>query len=82
MVGGDSTTLTLTAIVRTDDTSLTITGEAVTDLANYASGTSVTSVSGVDATDQNNVPNGCKRKVFSVSRGTDERKFLRIKVVK
>jgi len=82
VVGGDSEALTLTAIVRTDDTSLTITGEAVTDLANYASGTSVTSVDGVDAADQTYVPNGCKRKVFSVSRGTDGRKFLRIRVTK
>ena len=78
-VGGDATTLTLTAIVRTDDTSLTITGEASGDLS---AGWSSTGVNVGNAASQVGVPQGCTRKVFSVARGTDERKFLRIKVVK
>jgi hypothetical protein len=83
VVGGDSEALTLTAIVRTDDTSLTITGEAVTSLADYSPGGAISTVNGSDVgVDQTGVPSGCKRKVFSVDRGTDDRKFLRIRVTK
>ncbi|NBS15142.1 MAG: hypothetical protein EBT57_10160, partial [Verrucomicrobia bacterium] len=78
VVGGDGNTLTLTAIVRTDDTSLTITGEASTDLS---SGWSSAGVNVGNASSQVGVPQGCTRKVFSVARGTDERKFIRIKAV-
>ena len=58
--------LVITAIVRTDNSSLTVVGQAVTDLGNYASGTRVTTVNGVETTDQTDVPTGHKRKTFSV----------------
>ena len=70
--------LVITAIVRTDNLSLTVVGQAVTDLANYASGTGVTTVNGVETTDQTGVPTGHKRKTFSVAQGSDARKFIRL----
>jgi hypothetical protein len=78
-VGGDANTLTLTAIVRTDDSTVAITGEASTDLS---TGWNSTGVSVSNAASQAGVPQGCTRKVFSVSRGTDDKKFIRIKVTK
>jgi hypothetical protein len=71
--------LVITAIVRTDDSNLTVVGEAVTNLAHYTSGTSVVEVQGVDSPDQGGVPTGCKRRTFSVSQGSDAKKFLRLK---
>jgi hypothetical protein len=70
--------LVITAIVRTDNSNLTVVGQAVTDLANYASNTSVTVVQGVEIADQSGVPAGHKRKTFSVAQGTDARKFMRL----
>jgi hypothetical protein len=71
--------LVITAIVRTDDSNLTVVGESVTNLGNYASGTSVVEVQGVDAADQGGVPVGSKRRTFSVGQGSDTKKFLRLK---
>jgi len=76
----DSTSLSITAIVRTDDTTLTVVGQAVTNLADYASSELVVQVEG-DATgiDQTDVPAGCTKKKFSVARGDAGKKFLRLK---
>jgi hypothetical protein len=72
--------LVITAIVRTDNPKLTVVGEAVTNLGNYASGTSVVEVQGVDAADQDGVPEGCKRRTFSVAiEGSVTKMFLRLK---
>jgi len=79
VVGGDNETLTLTAIVRTDDNSLTIVGEAS---ANLMTGWGSEVVSVANTADQSGVPTGCSRKVFSVSRGADKSKFLRLRVMK
>jgi len=70
--------LVITAIVRTDNSSLTVVGQAVTDLANYVSGTGVTTVNGVETTDQAGVPTGHKRKTFSVAQGSDAKNFIRL----
>ncbi len=72
--------LVITAIVRTDNSSLTVVGQAVTDLANYVSGTEVTTVNGVETTDQAGVPvpPGHKRKTFSVAQDSDTKKFMRL----
>ena len=70
--------LVITAIVRTDNSSLTVVGQAVTDLASYASGTGVTTVNGVETTDQVGVPTGHKRKTFSVAQGSDAKNFIRL----
>jgi len=73
--------LVLTAIVRVDDAKLTVVGEAVTDLGNYASGSAVTTVNGSSAgVDQTGVPTGCQRQTFTVAQGGDLKKFLRLKV--
>ena len=75
--GGD---LVLTAIVRVDDPKLTVVGEAVTDLANYATGSLATTVVGSAlGVDQTGVPVGCEKQTFKVLQGTDTRKFLRVK---
>ena len=73
--------LVITAIVRTDNPNkLTVVGEAVTDLDNYASGTSVDEVRGEEAADQDGVPDGCMRMTFSVAiEGSVAKKFLRLK---
>jgi hypothetical protein len=72
--------LVLTAIVRTDDPKLAVVGEVVTSLANYASGTSVTEVTGsASGIDQTGVPAGFEKRAFTVPQGADTRKFLRLK---
>ena len=73
--------LVITAIVRTDNPNkLTVVGEAVTDLDNYASGTSVDEVRGEEAADQDGVPDGCMRMTFSVAiEGSVAKMFLRLK---
>ena len=79
VVGADSETLTLTTIVRTDDNSLTIVGEASTNLT---TGWGSELVSVANTADQSSVTTGCTRRVFSVSRGADKSKFLRLRVAK
>jgi len=77
----DGTSLSITAIVRTDDpTHLTVVGQAVTNLLDYATPELVVEVVG-DATgiEQAGVPAGCTKKKFSVPRAGDGRKFLRLK---
>jgi len=69
--------LVLTAIVRVDDPKLTVVGQAVTSLANYAPGGTVVSVIGVDTVDQTGVPAGHKRQTFTVAQD-GARKFLRL----
>jgi hypothetical protein len=71
--------LVLTAIVRTDDSKLTVVAEAVTSLANYGTPASITEINGVDTADQTGVPAGHKRQTFTVAQGADTRKFLRLK---
>ena len=75
----DGTSLSITAIVRTDDTTLDVVGQAVTNLADYASSELVVQVEG-DATgiDKTDVPAGCTKKKFSVARGDAGKKFLRL----
>jgi len=71
--------LAITAIVRTNNPNLTVVGQAVTDLPNYASGTSIVTADVARDTNQTDVTNGCERRVFSVGQGTDAKKFLRLK---
>jgi len=72
--------LVITAIVRTDNPrKLTVVGQAVTDLANYASGSSIDTVPGsIVGVDQTSVPSGCQRQTFTVAQGADRSKFLRL----
>jgi hypothetical protein len=71
--------LMITAIVRTDNPKLTVVGQAVTDLANYASGSSIVTVLGSTVgVDQTSLPSGCQRQTFTVAQGADRSKFLRL----
>jgi hypothetical protein len=77
----DATTLSITAIVRTDDpTHLSVVGQAVTSLADYATPGSVVEEVVGDATgiDQTGVPTGCEKQKFSVNRAGAARMFLRL----
>jgi len=73
--------VTLTAVVRTNDTNLTIIGQSTTNLAGTWTTISPTSngVASIVSTNTNNVPNGCQRRDFSVPKDTNSRLFLRLK---
>jgi len=74
-----ATDLELSVIVRTDDPTLTITGENTTNLSTgpwLPDGVSYL----VDP-DQSGVPTGCERRLYQVARDTDVRKFLRLTAV-
>ena len=74
-----ATTLSVTAVVRTNDSNLVVTGEAVTDLSGtWGTGGTVTVTS---ASDQSNLPANCARKVFTVDTTGAAKKFLRLKAV-
>jgi hypothetical protein len=72
----DSNTLSLSAIVRTNDTNLTVVGEAGGSLTNW----STNGVSMMPSTNTSGVPDGHQRQVFSVDRtNSPTRQFLRLK---
>jgi hypothetical protein len=68
-------TLFITAIVRTNDPTLTVAGQALTDLlVGPWSTNTVTMTPG----DQTEVPTGFQRQIWSTPRGSDTKKFLRL----
>jgi autotransporter-associated beta strand protein len=71
-VAGNS--LSITAVVRTDDAKLTVSAESTTDLVTGFSGT----IAGSTAGDQSGVPSGCERKVYTVTT-SGTKTFLRLK---
>jgi len=76
VVAVDSNTLSLSAIVRTNDSKLTVVGEAGGSLTNW----STNGVSNTVAGSQVGVPEGHQRRVFSVDRTNSSTKlFLRLK---
>jgi hypothetical protein len=74
-----STTLSLTAVVRTDDQKLVITPKSVSSLNGTWSATDPV-ISVVNAADQTGLGTGLVRKVYSVERGIDKR-FLKLEAV-
>jgi hypothetical protein len=73
----DSNKLSLTAVVRTNDVSLSVVGEAGASLSSWSS----SGVSVAASLNQASVPEGCQRKVYSVDRtNSPTRQFLRLKV--
>jgi len=75
----DSSKLTLTAVVRTNDPSLNVVGEAGVNLSNW----NTNGVSNTPAGSQLNVPEGCQRRIYSVDRANSpSRQFLRLKVTR
>ena len=75
----NGSSLTMSAIVRTNDTNLTIVGQSVSDLSGIWGNLS-SNPYGVASTNTNNVPSGCQRREFTVNSGTNPRQFLRLKV--
>jgi hypothetical protein len=75
-----STTLSLTAVVRTDDSKLVITPKSVSSLSGTWSATHPV-ISVVNATDQTGLGTGLVRKVYSVERGIDSKRFLKLEAV-
>jgi len=76
----NGSTLTMTAVVRTNDTNLTVVGQSLTDLTGTWTTISPNS-QGVASTNTNgsSVPAGCQRRDFTVDGGTNKRTFLRLK---
>jgi len=73
----DSNKLSLTAVVRTNDVSLSVVGEAGASLGSWSS----SGVSVAASLNQASVPEGCQRKVYSVDRSNSPtRQFLRLRV--
>jgi endonuclease I len=71
--------LVLSALVRTDDPDLVVTGLAVDDLADFGGPSEVT-VPGERAADQAGVPEGHEHRLFRVPAGSSDRKFLRLHI--
>jgi len=74
----NGSTLTMTAVVRTNDTNVQIVGQWIPDLTGTWSNTP-TNPYGRASTNSNNVPTGCQRRDFSVEKDTNSRLFLRLK---
>jgi hypothetical protein len=71
-----SSNLSITAIVRTDDTNLAVVGQALVDLALGPWSTNGVTMS--PSPDTNGVPAGCQRQIWSTERGVAGKKFLRL----
>ena len=75
----DSSKLSLMAVVRTDDLSLSVVGEVGTDLSSWSS----IGVSVVPAASQAGVPAGYERLIYSVDRSNSpSRQFMRLSVTR
>jgi hypothetical protein len=73
----DPTKLTITALIRINDPKLNVVGEYGTTLGTWEMASPIT---GTDSSDQTGALAGVtKKKDFSVSRGTDSKKFLHLK---
>ncbi|MBU6181307.1 MAG: DUF1939 domain-containing protein [Verrucomicrobia bacterium] len=72
----NGTSVQLTAVVRDDDPSLTITAQSTTNLG----GTWTTGIQGTNDPNQNGVAAGFKRKVFTFDATTNPRAFMRIHI--
>jgi len=72
--------LSLTAVVRTDDSKLVITPKSTDSLTGTWSPTAPV-IAVTNATDQSGLGTGLVRKVYSVEQGTDSRRFLRLEAV-
>jgi hypothetical protein len=79
--GTTASTLSLTAVVRTDDlTHLVIIPKSVSSLSGTWSATDPV-ISVVNAADQTGLGTGLVRKVYTVDRGTDSKRFLKLEAV-
>ena len=76
--GYDGATLSIEALVRTDDPTLRVSGLASTDLV--AGEWSTNDVTATDIAKKPGDPADTARRVFSTPRGTDPAKFLRLRI--
>jgi hypothetical protein len=76
---GGQPVLALTVLVRINDPLLNVQAEAVASLGDFGNPAQTTVAGGVPAVDQNGVPEGFQRQVFTVP-ATANRQFLRLKV--
>ena len=75
----DSEKLSLTAIIRTNDLSLRVLGEAGVDLTSWQTN----GVSVAPTASQDGVPDGSQRRIYSVDRtNSPSRQFLRLRVTR
>ena len=70
----------LSAIVRTNDPGLTVTGQSALSLSGPWSDLAV-DPQGTPSANTDGVSEGCQRRVFSVDRGTHSKRFLRLKIL-
>jgi hypothetical protein len=75
----DANTLSISAIVRIDDAKLSVVGQSTTSLG-VSWADLVTNPTGTVSSDQSGVPTGCQRRIFSVSKGSNSKMFLRLVV--
>jgi hypothetical protein len=73
----DANTLSISAIVRIDDVKLSVVGQSATSLSGSWSNLA-TNPTGTVSSDQSGVPTGCQRRIFSVSKGSNSKMFLRL----
>lgn len=72
-----SNALSITAVVRTNDPTLTVSGQSLVNLA-----TGIWTTNEVTVTPRADpAPEGCQVQTFSIPRGTDGRKFLRLRTL-
>ena len=75
----DSEKLSLTAVIRTNDLSLSVLGEAGVDLSSWQTN----GVSVAPSASQDGVPDGSQRRIYSVDRtNSPSRQFLRLRVTR
>jgi len=77
-VSMNGSALTMTAVVRTNDTNVQIVGQWIRDLTGTWSNIP-TNPYGTASSNTNNVPTGCQRRDFSMEKDTNSRLFLRLK---
>jgi len=70
-------TLSITAVVRTNDPTLTVDGQTLADLLLGPWSTNNVTMTIVDP-QPDNVPEGCEVQIFSTPRGADTKRFLRL----
>lgn len=76
----DATGLSISAIIRVDDAKLSVVGQSSTILSGSWTDLA-TNPTGIVSSDQAGVPVGCQRRIFSVSKGSNPKMFLRLKVM-
>jgi hypothetical protein len=75
----DASNLSITAIVRVDDTKLSVVGQSATSLSGPWTNLAQ-NPTGTASSNQTGVSSGCERRIFSVSKGSNSRMFLRLVV--